>query len=142
MVADELQRRAQAITDAANAMKFLGKTPLSESVRRAAAELKSTEAKATVILITDGWQYCVPYDATTRFDGVAAAAALQAQGVTVWVVGFGSEVDTAALNQMAVAAGTAKAGCNPQSTDPAAPGNPVPIEDDQNIFIDDGNQIA
>ena len=31
---------AQAITDAANAMKFLGKTPLTEAVRRAASELK------------------------------------------------------------------------------------------------------
>ena len=38
---------AQAITDAANQMKFLGKTPLTEAVRRAAAELKSTEEKAT-----------------------------------------------------------------------------------------------
>jgi MYXO-CTERM domain-containing protein len=98
-------------------------TPMAETLEVAAHEPALTSATGAkhVVLITDGWQYCVPYDSTTRFDGVAAAAALQAQGVTVWVVGFGGEVDTAALNQMAVAAGTAKAGCNAANTDPAAP---------------------
>ncbi len=75
---------AQAITDAANAMKFLGKTPLTESVRRAAAELKSTEEKATVILITDGIETC-------EADPCALGAELEASGVdfTAHVVGFG-----------------------------------------------------
>ena len=49
---------AQAIADAAAKMQFLGKTPLTESVRRAAAELHSTEEKATVVLITDGIETC------------------------------------------------------------------------------------
>jgi Ca-activated chloride channel family protein len=73
-----------AITDAANAMKFLGKTPLTESVRRAASELKSTEEKATVILITDGIETC-------EADPCALGAALEASGVdfTAHVVGFG-----------------------------------------------------
>ncbi|MFN3994629.1 MAG: vWA domain-containing protein [Tabrizicola flagellatus] len=75
---------AQAIADAANAMKFLGKTPLTESVRRAAAELRSTEAKATVILITDGIETC-------EADPCALGAELEASGVdfTAHVVGFG-----------------------------------------------------
>ncbi len=75
---------ARAITDAANAMKFLGKTPLTESVRRAAAELKSTEEKATVILITDGIETC-------EADPCALGAELEASGVdfTAHVVGFG-----------------------------------------------------
>lgn len=75
---------AQAITDAAKAMKFLGKTPLTESVRRAAAELRSTEAKATVILITDGIETC-------EADPCALGAELEASGVdfTAHVVGFG-----------------------------------------------------
>ncbi|NHB77259.1 vWA domain-containing protein [Rhodobacter calidifons] len=79
---------AQAITDAANAMKFLGKTPLTESVRRAAAELKSTEAKATVILITDGIETC-------EADPCALGAELEASGVdfTAHVVGFGLTED-------------------------------------------------
>ncbi len=78
----------QAITDAANAMKFLGKTPLTESVRRAAAELKSTEAKATVILITDGIETC-------EADPCALGAELEASGVdfTAHVVGFGLTED-------------------------------------------------
>jgi Ca-activated chloride channel family protein len=75
---------AQAIIDAANAMKFLGKTPLTESVRRAAADLRSTEAKATVILITDGIETC-------EADPCALGAELEASGVhfTAHVVGFG-----------------------------------------------------
>ena len=75
---------AQAITDAANAMKFLGKTPLTEVVRLAAAELKSTEEKATVILITDGIETC-------EADPCALGAELEASGVdfTAHVVGFG-----------------------------------------------------
>ena len=73
-----------AIIDAANSMKFLGKTPLSEAVRRAAEALKSTEAKATVILITDGIETC---DA----DPCALGTELEASGVdfTAHVVGFG-----------------------------------------------------
>jgi Ca-activated chloride channel homolog len=74
----------KAISDAANAMKFLGKTPLTEAVRRAAAELKSTEAKATVILITDGIETC-------EGDPCALGAELEASGIdfTANVVGFG-----------------------------------------------------
>ncbi|MCB6177305.1 VWA domain-containing protein [Rhodobacter sp. Har01] len=74
----------QAIIDAANAMKFLGKTPLTEAVRQAAAELKSTEAKATVILITDGIETC-------NADPCALGAELENSGVdfTAHVVGFG-----------------------------------------------------
>jgi Ca-activated chloride channel family protein len=75
---------AGAITEATNAMKFLGKTPLTESVRRAAVELRSTEAKATVILITDGIETC-------EADPCALGAELEASGVdfTAHVVGFG-----------------------------------------------------
>lgn len=75
---------AQAITDAANAMKFLGKTPLTDAVRQAAAELRSTEEKATVILITDGIETCAA-------DPCALGAELEASGVdfTAHVVGFG-----------------------------------------------------
>ena len=75
---------AAAITDAANKMQFLGKTPLTEAVRRAAAELRSTEEKATVILITDGIETC-------EADPCALGAELEASGVdfTAHVVGFG-----------------------------------------------------
>lgn len=75
---------AAAITEAAAAMKFLGKTPLTEAVRRAAVELRATEAKATVILITDGIETC---DA----DPCALGRELEASGVdfTAHVVGFG-----------------------------------------------------
>lgn len=79
---------AQSIADAANAMKFLGKTPLSEAVRQAAQELRATEEKATVILITDGIETC---DA----DPCALGTELEQAGVdfTTHVVGFGLTED-------------------------------------------------
>jgi Ca-activated chloride channel family protein len=75
---------AGAITEAANAMKFLGKTPLSDAVKLAAEELKYTEEAATVILVTDGIETC-------EADPCALGAALEAAGVdfTAHVVGFG-----------------------------------------------------
>lgn len=65
-------------------MKFLGKTPLTEAVRQAAGVLRSTEEKATVILITDGIETC-------EADPCALGAELEASGVdfTAHVVGFG-----------------------------------------------------
>ena len=60
-----------------------GKTPLSEAVRRAAADLRSTEEKASVVLVSDGIETC-------GADPCAVAAELEASGVdfTVHVVGF------------------------------------------------------
>lgn len=73
-----------AIATAAGKMKFLGMTPLSDAVTRAAREMRHTERKATVILITDGLETC---DA----DPCAVGKALEESGVdfTAHVVGFG-----------------------------------------------------
>ena len=78
----------QQIIDAANALQFKGKTPLTESVRRAAEALRSSEAKATVILITDGIETC-------EADPCALGTELEASGVdfTAHVVGFGLTAD-------------------------------------------------
>jgi uncharacterized protein (TIGR03382 family) len=99
-------------------------TPTAQTLE-VAAEEPSLEGPGArhVILITDGWQYCDPYDAATRFDAIPPVEGLAADGVTTWVVGFGGEVDTLALNRMAVAAGTARPGCNVTSNDPTAPDN-------------------
>ena len=85
------QGTGPAIAAAANALQFKGKTPLSEAVRRAAAELRSTEEKATVILITDGIETCAA-------DPCALGAELEASGVdfTAHVVGFGLSEDEGA----------------------------------------------
>ena len=82
-----------AIRKAVAGMKFIGKTPLTEAVRRAAGELRYTEEKATVILVTDGIESC---DA----DPCALARELEQGGVgfTAHVVGFGlSQKDGAAV---------------------------------------------
>ncbi len=75
---------ADAISAAADKMQFLGKTPLTDAVRKAAAELRSTEDKATVVLITDGIETC-------KGDPCALGRELEASGVdfTAHVVGFG-----------------------------------------------------
>ncbi len=74
---------APAVIEAANSMKFLGKTPLSASVIKAAEELRYTEDKATVILITDGLENC-------NADPCAVGAELAKNGIdfTAHVVGF------------------------------------------------------
>jgi Ca-activated chloride channel family protein len=73
-----------AIADAADKMRFLGMTPLSEAVRLAAEELRYTEEKATVIVITDGIETC-------EADPCALAHELEQSGIdfTAHVVGFG-----------------------------------------------------
>ena len=75
---------AAAISKAADGMKFLGKTPLSAAVRQAAQDMRFTEDKATVVLITDGLETC-------EADPCALANELEQQGVdfTAHVVGFG-----------------------------------------------------
>ncbi|MER8691960.1 VWA domain-containing protein [Mesorhizobium opportunistum] len=79
---------ASAITDAADSLKFLGKTPLTAAVKQAAEALKYTEDKATVVLITDGLETC-------DGDPCALGRELEASGVdfTADVVGFGLTAD-------------------------------------------------
>jgi hypothetical protein len=82
--------------------------------------LRATGSEAHVILVTDGWQWCSPYDASTRFTPVDSIARLRAAGLTVHVIGFGASVDPLTLNRAAVAAGTALPGCDVTLDDPAA----------------------
>jgi uncharacterized protein (TIGR03382 family) len=98
-------------------------TPMAQTLELAAEEpaLASTAGARHVVLITDGWQWCYPYDPATRYDGIPAVEALTAKGVTTWIVGFGAEVDASALNRMAVAANTARPGCVVTNSDPASP---------------------
>jgi uncharacterized protein (TIGR03382 family) len=100
-------------------------TPMAQTLDAALTEpsLTSTAGARHVILITDGWQWCSPYDPSTRFDGVQSVAALEAAGITTWIVGFGAEVDAEALNDMALVSGTERPNCNAASTDPASPDN-------------------
>lgn len=72
------------IGTAAQTLNPLGKTPLSDAVQMAAEELRYTEARATVVLITDGIETC-------EADPCALARALEESGVdfTTHVVGFG-----------------------------------------------------
>jgi MYXO-CTERM domain-containing protein len=57
----------------------------------------------------------------SRFTPVDAVARARQQGLAVYVVGFGADVDVLALNRMAMAGGTALAGCDPTGDTVAAP---------------------
>ena len=121
-----LTNQAAIISALATAPPATGNwTPMAQTLEQAAEEpaLQSGVGPRHVVLITDGWQWCSPYDPATRYDGVPAVQALTDAGVTTWIVGFGDEVDAAALNRMAVAAHTARPGCNPANTEASAPDN-------------------
>lgn len=119
-------------------------TPMAQTLEVAATlpSLASAPGPRHLVLITDGWQYCVPYEASTRFDGTAAVEALAGMGITTWIVGFGAEVDAAALNRMAVAAGTTRTSCDPTSEDPAATNNCYFQVDNQQELLAALNEIA
>ena len=75
---------ASQIAQTVNAMRFLGKTPLSAAVREAAEALRYGEEAATVVLVTDGLETC---DA----DPCALGRELEEGGLnfTAHVIGFG-----------------------------------------------------
>ncbi len=79
---------ASALTAQVNALVPRGKTPLTESVRRAAEELGFRDRPATVILVSDGIESC-------NADPCAVAAALEKSGIafTAHVIGFGLKAD-------------------------------------------------
>jgi len=65
-----------------------GKTPLTEAVRRAAHELRYTEQRATVILVSDGEENCNADPCT-----VGAELAMSGVDFTAHVVGFDVAAD-------------------------------------------------
>ncbi len=100
-------------------------TPMSQSLEAASAypPLSDPGLRRVVVLVTDGWQWCDPYDVGTRFDPVDAAGPLRDTGSTLHVVGFGDGVDSLTLNRIAHDSGTYFPGCNREQTDPLASDN-------------------
>jgi len=100
-------------------------TPMAQSIDAAGADPALTDAtrESSMILITDGWQWCDPHDPSTRFTPVDAVGRLTDAGITVYVVGFGAAVDSLTLNRSAVRAGTGITGCDVTLSDPAGLGH-------------------
>lgn len=100
-------------------------TPMASSLAAIGsdAQLNASGRESVVVLITDGWEYCVPHDASTRFNVVNEAERLRRNGIKVYVVGFGASVDALALNRAALAGGTAVPGCDPTSSNAMARNN-------------------
>ncbi len=97
-------------------------TPLGETLLELADEpsLIGGAGPAHVVVITDGYQWCSPYDPEARTLPIAGVEELNGQGVKTFVVGFGAGVDVEILDQMAVRAGTARPGCDPFNDAPGA----------------------
>ena len=100
-------------------------TPMAQSLEAAGgyAPLTDPARQNFLLLITDGWQWCDPYDPATRFIPIQSVQDLAAAGITIYVVGFGDGVDVLTLNRMAVSGGTAPPGCDETSEDPNNPNN-------------------
>src|SRR5215218_2313980 len=79
---------------AVNSLNPKGKTPIADSLRAAAASLKTSENKGTVVLVSDGIETCVA-------DPCAVAADLKKAGVgfVAHVIGF-DVADPAAKAQL------------------------------------------
>jgi Ca-activated chloride channel family protein len=88
MLVEPAAGTADAIKAAVADINPKGMTPLSDAVRLAAEDLKYTEEKSTVILITDGLETC-------EVDPCALGNELEQKGVdfTVHVLGFGLSDD-------------------------------------------------
>ncbi|ABF62199.1 von Willebrand factor type A (plasmid) [Ruegeria sp. TM1040] len=91
----------QAISQAVTQISPKGKTPLSAAVMQAADALRSSEEKATVILISDGEETC-------GLDPCAVGAELEARGVdfTLHAIGFGIADDAARAQLQCLAENT------------------------------------
>jgi len=98
-------------------------TPMYQALDVATAypPMSDASTRRVAVLITDGWQWCDPYDPATRFLPVEHAAALRATGTTLYVVGFGDGVDALTLNRIAYQSGTYIPGCNPAGDTPTTP---------------------
>jgi MYXO-CTERM domain-containing protein len=93
-------------------------TPMAQSLDAAAkvSGLLDSSYNNNVLLITDGWQWCDPYDAATRFLPVNSTTNLTTLGIATYVVGFGDSVDPLTLNKMAAAAKTkVNSTCDPNN---------------------------
>ena len=99
-----------------------------------------------LVLITDGWQWCSDcsdqWCTDERFNALDSAEQLRAQGITIYVVGFGDGVDALLLNRLAYESGTYRIGCDPTSSDPSSPDNCYYVANNTNELIDALNDIA
>ncbi len=93
-------------------------TPMSQSIDAAIEDplLGDSARKPSILLVTDGWQWCSPYDSSTRFWPVESVMTAHDLGINVYVVGFGSDVDVLTLNKMAHVSGTEIKGCDPKGS--------------------------
>jgi MYXO-CTERM domain-containing protein len=103
-------------------------TPMAQSLDAAAkvSALLDSSYNNNVLLITDGWQWCDPYDAATRFLPVNSTTNLTNLNITTYVVGFGDSVDPLTLNKMTAAAKTkVSSTCDPNNDQYSSTYNPT-----------------
>jgi hypothetical protein len=96
---------SSAIASALSSVLPMGDSPIAGSLQNASSYLKGIDPgkEKQVLLVTDGGETC-------GGDPVYQVKALQGAKVETYVVGFGSGVDHALLNSLALAGGTALSG--------------------------------
>jgi hypothetical protein len=101
-----------------------GATPISGALQFTGGQstLHYTPWRSFLLLITDGEETCTTED-LRRVAPIARASELADAGISTFVVGFGRDVDPSVLNKVAAAGGTARAGCNPNSSNSQAADN-------------------
>ncbi|MGH7898421.1 MAG: VWA domain-containing protein, partial [Candidatus Binatia bacterium] len=93
----------QAIVTAVDRLKPKGKTPITESLRRAAAELRQHEGSASVILVSDGKETCEGDPCVAAREAVASGVRLR-----IHVIGFDVTAEEAAQLQCVAKEGRGK----------------------------------
>jgi Putative metal-binding motif len=93
-------------------------TPMYQSLDVAAtyAPLLDSTSNNYVIFLTDGWQWCDPYDATERFYSVDSVATLNSLGIKTAVIGFSGSTDVTALHRMAIEGDMTTTSCDPTAS--------------------------
>ncbi len=84
---------ADALSDAVDAVQPSGYSPIGQALQEAAAALPSS-GQRTILLVSDGFDYCTPPDPCTVAGNLAAAAS----GLTIHTLGV--QVDDAARSQL------------------------------------------
>lgn len=101
-----------------------GATPIAGALQFTGAQstLHYTPWRSFLLLLTDGEETCSG-DEVRRTVPVQRAAELADAGISTFVIGFGRDVDPSVLNKIAVVGGTARTGCNPNSSNSQAADN-------------------
>ncbi|MBN2725098.1 MAG: VWA domain-containing protein [Deltaproteobacteria bacterium] len=120
-------------------------TPIYQSLDAVGSysTLMDATSENYVIFLTDGWQWCDPYDASTRFNGVDSVYDLHQLGIRSAIIGFSAGVDAVALHRMAYQSDMVRTGCDENATFTYVDGVPIIDDPDKRCYYqsNDGPEL-